>query len=83
MLGRSVEGLSIEDRADPPRGVLDAFGVFKYVLLELELVLKPQACEAAFEASGRNFCVFEGLDDVVLLSPPGRKVRSILPFFLR
>ncbi len=81
VLGRSVAGLSIDDLAEPTKEVLDGFGAVKLVLLELGVVLKLQACEAAFEASGRDLCVCEGRDGVGLLSFPGRKVRNILPPF--
>ena len=81
MLGLSAKGLSSEDRAEAASEEAEGLGAPKLGLLEVDVGLKPQACEAAFEASGRDLGALGVLEDAGFFSFPGRKVRSILPFF--
>jgi hypothetical protein len=80
MFGLSEVGLSLEERAEALRDVVDAVGRPKLGLLGTDEFPKPHACVAAFEASGRDRIEL-GIFDAALPSLPGLSVRNILPFF--
>jgi hypothetical protein len=72
--------LSIDDRAAAFNEVVDGFGS-RFGLLDVDVDLTLHACEAAFDASGRDLSELGSFPDDGLLSLPGRNVRNILPLF--